>query len=571
MRAFSLLTCLVLPLLACHSTEITYVEADLVLRGGRIATVDSEFGEVEALAISAGRVQAVGSNSEMAAFIGANTEIIELDGRRAIPGFIDGHAHFSGIGASMQILDLRSVANWDEVIEMVARAVRNAEPGDWIVGRGWHQEKWDATPADHVGGFPSHPALSAISPDNPVSLRHASGHASFFNARAMQLAGITSATPDPTGGEILHLPSGEPSGVFSETASGLVSRVYSEQLSKRTPAEAEAALRRSLQLADRECLAKGVTSFQDAGTSFATIETMRAMFDEGELDIRLWVMLGEDNEALSEHIQEWRIDGYADHHLSVRAIKRVMDGALGSRGAWFHEPYTDMPSTTGLNTTSLKELEATAHIAAATGFQLCVHAIGDRANTETLDIYERVLAAYPERGTDHRWRIEHAQHLSPADIPRFARLGVVASMQGVHCTSDAPFVIPRLGEERAESGAYVWRSLIDAGALVTNGTDAPVEDVDPLAGFYSSVTRRLANGELFYPDQRMARREALESYTIHNARAAFEEDVKGSLTPGKLADIVILSHDILNVSDEELLETKVLRTIVGGRTVYQAD
>ena len=544
--------------------------ADLVLVDGRIETVDPELGEVEALAAAGGRILAVGSNEEITAYIGAGTRLMDLDGKRAIPGFIEGHGHFTGIGDAMQILDLKRVRSWDEVIAMVAAAVEDVEPGEWILGRGWHQEKWDSVPADNVAGFPAHTALSAVSPDNPVCLRHASGHACFFNARAMELAGVTRATPDPAGGEILHLPGGEPSGVFSETAMSLVGSAHQKELAQRTPAERREATRRALELADRECLSKGVTSFQDAGSSFATIEVMREMVRAGELGTRLWVMVRESNESLRHNLAGAEVVGLADQHLTVRAIKRTIDGALGSRGAWFHEPYTDQPSTSGLNTASVESVEETARIAAEHDFQLCVHAIGDRANTEVLDIYERVLAEDPELARDHRWRIEHAQHLRPADIPRFAELGVVASMQGVHCTSDAPFVVPRLGEERAETGAYVWRSLIDAGVLVTNGTDAPVEDVDPLASYYATVTRRLPSGERFYPAQRLSRLEALRTYTIDCARAAFEEDQKGSLAPGKLADVVVLSKDILTVPEEELLEARVVTTIVGGEVLYEA-
>jgi predicted amidohydrolase YtcJ len=568
-RLLSLLTGGLLAI-GCNSTPPAHLVAELILVDGRIETVDPDLGEVEALAVRDGRILAVGTNEEITRYIGVGTRLIDLDGKRAIPGFIEGHGHFSGIGDAMQILDLRDVRSWDEVIEMVREATANATPGEWILGRGWHQEKWDVAPADNVAGFPVHMSLSAVSRDNPVSLRHASGHACFFNARAMELGGVTSETADPAGGEVLRLSNGDPSGVFTESAMALVGAAYQEEVAQQSWEERRESIRRSLRLADGDCLSKGVTSFQDAGSPFETIEVMADMAGEGELGVRLWVMVRESNEALRSKLSGVEVEGLGEHHLTVRAIKRTIDGALGSRGAWLHDPYTDLPSTSGLNVASVESVEETAHIAAEHGFQLCVHAIGDRANTEVLDIYERVLAEHPGLAGDHRWRIEHAQHLRPSDIPRFAEMGVVASMQGVHCTSDAPFVVPRLGEERAESGAYVWRSLIEAGALVTNGTDAPVEDVDPLPNYYATVTRRLANGERFYPEQRLSRLEALRTYTIDCARAAFEEDLKGSLTPGKLADIVVLSNDILTVSDDELRETRVLTTIVGGEIVYEA-
>jgi len=313
-----------------------------------------------------------------------------------------------------------------------------------------------------------------------------------------------------------------------------------------------------------------VTSFHDAGSDYATIERMRELAEAGRLGVRLWVMLSEDNAILEETIDDHRMIGAADDHLTVRAIKRSVDGALGSHSAWLLEPYRDLPDTAGLNSTPLEELADTARIAAEHDFQLCVHAIGDRGNREVLDLYERVFENLPQQ-RDSRWRIEHAQHLDPSDVPRFAELGVIASMQGVHCTSDGPWVPLRLGDERAESGAYLWRELIESGAVVINGTDAPVEDVDPIANFYASVTRLMPSGEAFYPDQRMTRIEALESYTRNAAFAAFEEDLKGTLTPGKLADVVVLSRDILAVPEAQIPEAEVLYTIVGGELLYARD
>jgi predicted amidohydrolase YtcJ len=328
--------------------------------------------------------------------------------------------------------------------------------------------------------------------------------------------------------------------------------------------------RRELRLANEECLSNGVTSFQDAGTGFATIDLMREMADAGEIGVRLWVMLIEDNDALEGRVADYRVVGAADDHLTVRAIKRLVDGALGSHGAWLLEPYTDLSGSTGHNTIPLDELERTARIALDHDLQLCVHAIGDRGNRETLDLYERLLAEEDGR-SGLRWRVEHAQHLHPDDIPRFAELGVIASMQGIHCTSDGPWVPQRLGDLRAAQGAYVWRSLLDSGATVSNGTDAPVEDVDPIPNFHALVTRETASGERFHPEQRMTRIEALRAYTINAAYAAFEEEVKGSLAPGKLADVTVLSEDILTVPEEKILDAKVLYTIVGGEVLYSRD
>jgi predicted amidohydrolase YtcJ len=384
----------------------------------------------------------------------------------------------------------------------------------------------------------------------------------------MELAGIDRTTPDPRGGKILRDSSGEPTGLLRETAETLAEIAHERAQEALTAAQRDALVRREIELADRECLSKGITSFQDAGSDFETIDRLRAMAEEGKIGVRLWVMIREENELLGPRLAAYRMIGAADRHLTVRAIKRAVDGALGAHGAWLLEPYHDQPDSTGHNTSSLESLEETARLAIENDFQLCVHAIGDRANREMLDLYQRTFEAHPDK-SGLRWRIEHAQHLSAEDIPRFAELGVLASMQGIHCTSDAPWVPVRLGPSRAEEGAYVWRKLIDSGARISNGTDAPVEDVDPIGSFHATVTRRPAGGEPFFPGQALTRMEALESYTIHAAHAAFEEEIKGSLTPGKLADIVVLSRDILTVPEDRITDTEVVYTIVGGKVMYE--
>ncbi len=540
--------------------------ADLVLRGGRIVTVDDRVPEAQALAAANGRIVALGSNDDIAKYVGPSTQVIELNGQLAIPGFIDGHAHFTGIGDNKINLDLMGTKSWDEILHMVAQAVEAAKPGEWIYGRGWHQEKWTATPTPNVEGFPTHASLDAVSPDNPVVLTHASGHASFVNAKAMELSSITRSTPNPTGGEILKDTDGNPTGLLRETASGLVRRGAGEP--RPTPAEAEAKARRVLELADQEVISKGITTLVDAGSDFGVIDRMKRLIDEGRIHVRLWVMARTGLEALAQNLDRYRVIGYGDNHLTVRAIKMYMDGALGSRGAWLLAPYADKPDSTGLNTTPLDEIRRGAQLAIDHDYQMCIHAIGDRANREVLDIYEETFKKNNQDGKALRWRIEHAQHLSAADIPRFGQLGVIASMQTLHCTSDAIFVLARLGERRAEEGAYVWQKLMQSGAVVNNGTDAPVEDVDPIPNYYAAVTRTLADGTVFFGDQKMSRMEALRSYTIENAYAAFEEHLKGSLTPGKLADVTVLSKDITRVPDAEIRSAKVVYTIVGGKVVY---
>ena len=543
-------------------------KADMILRNGRIVTVDEAIGEVQAIAIRGDRILAVGSNAQMDALANHSTMIVDLKGKLAIPGFIEGHGHFTSLGDAKMNLDLMAVRNWGEVIEMVAAAVAKASPGEWIVGRGWHQEKWDEAPRGAVEGFPTHHGVSSVSPNNPVFLSHASGHASFANKKAMDLAGISAATADPPGGEILRDEQGQPIGVFRERASGLISRAQSVSGTRENATD---LTRRAIELATKECLSKGVTSFQDAGSSFSVINTFAEMADSGELGVRLWVMIREPNARIRANIDRYKaLQRVGNNYLTVGGIKRSIDGALGSRGAWLLEPYADSAQSTGLATATIEDVTETAQIAIQHGLQLCVHAIGDRANREVLNIFEKTFAANPQR-KDLRWRIEHAQHLHADDIPRFGQLGVIASMQGIHCTSDAPWVLARLGYERAGEGAYVWQKLMQSGAIVTNGTDTPVEDVSPIASYYATVSRRLDDGSVFFADQRMNRMEALRSYTIHAAYAAFEDDLKGTLTPGKLADIVVLSQDILSIAEDEIPRTNVQMTIVGGKIAYRRE
>jgi predicted amidohydrolase YtcJ len=555
---------LLLALLGCGPTGDAPPAADLVVLGGRIATLDPALPEAEAVAARDGEIVFVGGSEQAREWIGAGTEVIELHGERVIPGFVEGHGHFYGLGQMQLQLDLTRAESWQEIVELVAAAVADAEPGAWIIGRGWHQSKWTEPPPDAVEGLPRHDALSAVSPDHPVLLTHASGHASFVNARALELAGIDATTPDPDGGTIVRDARGRATGYLRETAQGLVGRARGDGFD-------EAEARRVIDLAARESLENGVTSFQDAGSTFELIDLYRRMAEAGELPVRLWVMVREPNERLAERLAAARVVGAGDEHLTVRGIKRSIDGALGAHGAWLLAPYQDLPETAGLNTTPLEEIEGTARLALEHDYQLCVHAIGDRANRETLDLFDRAFAGAGRAGGELRWRIEHAQHLDPADIPRFAELGVIASMQAVHATSDGPWVPSRIGDRRAREGAYVWRSLIDSGAVVTNGTDAPVEDVSPIASYAAAVTRLMNNGEAFYPEQRMTREEALRSYTLGAAYAAFEEDRKGSLEVGKLADLVVLSRDILTVPEEEIDEAEALITVVGGQVRYRRE
>ncbi len=544
--------------------------ADLVLRGGKVATVDPALGNAEAIAVNGYQVTAVGSNDEISAYIGPQTEVIELNGRFAMPGFIEGHGHYMGLGRSKQILDLRSVRNWGEIVTMVAGAVDKAQPDEWIFGRGWHQDKWDSVPDDAVDGVPRNDSLNAVSPDNPVRLGHASGHAGFFNEAALQAAGIDDDTPDPAGGTIVRTPDGRATGLMRETAQRLLSEAIGIYQGRLTPEEQDQIDRERVMLAGDEALAHGITSFHDAGSSFETIDFFRELEEEGNLPIRLYVMVRrESNELMEQALPQYKMLPEGNDYLTVRSVKRQIDGALGAHGAWLLEPYADLSDTAGLVLETVEDIEGTAEIVVKHGFQLNTHAIGDRGVRETLDLYERVWQRMEVDGKPLRWRIEHSQHIDPLDVPRFGGLGVIASVQAIHGTSDGPWIPSRLGDERAKSTSQPWRDLFNTGAIVTNGTDVPVEPIDAISSYYASVSRMMINGEKFYPEHVMTREEALASYTLNNAIAAFEEDIKGTLTPGKYADIVVLSQDLLTVDEEKIPETTVDITIVGGEIKYR--
>jgi predicted amidohydrolase YtcJ len=545
--------------------------ADLVLRGGRIVTLDDRHPNVEALAIRSDTIAAIGSERDIQPYIGTSTRLIDLKGALATPGFIDAHVHFTGVGEAARNLKLSTARTWNDIVQMVADAARKARPGEWILGRGWHQEKWTEVPSPNVDGFPLHEALSRVSPDNPVWLTHAGGHAGFANAVAMKMAEVQKTTADPPGGQILKDGQGNPTGLFNERAQVLITDALARDRATRTAAQVEADLRQVIALASREILSKGLTTVNDAGSPPSTIDVMKKVVDEGQLPVRVWMMLREPIARLAADAPKYRVVNYGDKRFTVRGIKLAIDGALGSRGAWMLEPYSDLPGTSGMNTESLDNVRQVAELAIANDYQLAVHAIGDRGNREVLTIFEETFKKHPDKnGPSLRWRVEHAQHLNAADIPRFGQLGVIASMQGIHCTSDAPYVIARLGPKRAEEGAYVWQKLMKAGATIANGTDAPVEDVDPIPSFYASVSRKTKDGTVFYGDQRMSRMEALRSYTINAAYAAFEDGIKGSLAVGKLADVTVFSKDILAAPEDQIPSAHVLYTIVGGRVQYAA-
>jgi len=558
-----LITCLT----AC---SVKKTPADLILRGGTIYTLNERTPAVEAVAVIADTIAYAGDRAGSEAFEGDNTNVIDLAGRTMTPGFIESHGHLMGLGYSELNLDLDHVQSYDELVEKVRLAVARARPGDWILGRGWHQDKWIKKPAIAVKGFQTHQLLSDVSPDNPVFLEHASGHAAFVNARAMKVAGIRPLSNEKLtndlvdGGEIIRDELGNPTGILIDRAEGLV-RKYIPKPSDETDEKA-------LELAIASCLRNGITGFHDAGANRRTIELYKKFKLEGKLATRLYVMLqGQDHENLKEWYRRGpEID--PAHRLTIRSIKLHCDGALGTRSAWLLEPYSDRSDFYGMATLSMDTALKTCRDALTFGFQVCAHAIGDRANREILDRYEMAFKENPMKAGDHRFRIEHAQHLHPDDIPRFGRLGVIASMQAIHLSSDRPWAIDRLGKKRIEEGAYRWQSLLRTGAKVINGTDVPVESINPAACFYASVTRKTLEGKPdggYEPKERMTRLQALRSYTLDAAYGAFEEKLKGSIEVGKLADFTVFSQDILSVSENDLLRTEVMMTVIGGKVAFE--
>jgi hypothetical protein len=545
-------------------------QADLVLLGGDIATVDPDYGNVSAMAINDYKITAVGSDEDITEYIGDKTRVIELNGRFVMPGFIEGHGHFMSLGRSKQILDLNDVGDWSEIVRKVAVAVDKSKPGEWIFGRGWHQDKWQSVPADAVDGVPINETLNKISPDNPVILGHASGHAAFWNDAALEIAGVNGNTLDPEGGTIVRDSTGKATGLMRETAQRLIRGPRNEYDGRLAPQQIEMQNRERVKLAAEESLKHGITSFHDAGASFETIDFFKKLEAEEELDIRLYVMVrGESNALMDQALPQYKMVSEGNDFLTVRSIKRQVDGALGAHGAWLLDPYLDLPETDGLVLETVEDISGTAEIAVKHGFQVNTHAIGDRANREILDLYENIWQQLDVDGKQLRWRIEHAQHIDPEDVPRFGGLGVIASIQAVHGTSDGPWIPSRLGDIRAKATSQPWRDLFNTGAVLTNGTDVPVERIDPIASYYSSVTRKMINGDAFYPEHKMTRLEAIETYTINNAFAAFEESFKGSLTPGKYADFIVLSKNLLTIEDNDIPSTEIDMTYVGGELKYQ--
>ncbi|HET6201783.1 MAG TPA: amidohydrolase [Planctomycetota bacterium] len=523
--------------------------ADLVLRAGKIHTVHAARPAAKALAVRGGRIVAVGEEADVAPLLGPQTAILEFPGATVVPGLIDAHAHFASLGQSLETVDLVGTKSFEEVVARVAARARETPKGRWVIGRGWDQNDWEKKE------FPDHRALSAAVPENPVWLSRIDGHAGLANAAAMALAGLDPSAADPPGGKVHRFPDGSPTGVFVDDARGLVAR--------KVPGPSKEDLRRWILRAQEECLKAGLTGVHDAGVGEETIATYRELADSGELRLRVYAMFSGD----AVPPDRWSALHEVGRRgvLTARAIKIVADGALGSRGAALLEDYADDPGNRGLLTTPPERVEALCGEALARDIQVCVHAIGDRGNRLVLDAFEKVWEGKPR--PDLRWRIEHAQVVSLEDLPRFARLGVIPSMQPTHATSDGPWAPARVGPERMK-GAYAWRRFLDAGCRIAAGSDFPVESPDPRKGLFAAITREPESGGApFDASQRMTPEEALRSFTLDAAAAAFEEKEKGSLEPGKLADFVVLDRDPLAVAPREILAARVLATFVGGARV----
>ena len=539
-----------------------HAQADLVLTNGRIYTVDIARPIVTAMAVRDGRVIFIGSDAEARALAKPSTRVVDLHGSPVYPGFTDAHAHLLGLGTMLQRVNLAGSTSYDEVIARTTVFVKDVKPGQWIQGRGWDQNRWA------VKEFPTHEALDRAFPNNPVVLERIDGHALLANAIAMQLAGVTAATRDPSGGRIIRDASGAPAGVFVDNAQELIDRAI--------PAPTRAQTRAAILAAIADANRWGLTGIHDPGENAETISIYEELAKAGNYSLRNYVMIGDPGEPNSAaalrnpYIERGPQSALYDAHLWIRALKLYADGALGSRGAALLAPYSDEPGNSGLLVSQPSHIEAWAEAALQRGFQVNVHAIGDRGNRIVLDAFETALRKYPK--ADHRFRIEHAQVLSPQDIPRFAQLGVIPSMQATHQTSDMRWAEARVGPERIR-GAYAWRSLLNTGVVIPNGTDFPVEEVNPLLTFHAAVTRQdPTNWPVggWYPEQKMTREEALQSMTIWPAYAGFQEKILGSLTPGKYADFVVLDRDIMRVPDTEILGARVTSTWIGGKPVYQA-
>ena len=537
------------------------VPADIVFKNGNVYTANDKSSKAQAIAVKADKIVFVGTNDAAQKFIGAKTRVVDLKGSTVLPGFTDSHQHLSGVGQREMTLNLEGTISLEDFLAKVKARVDQAKPGEWVTGRGWIETHW-APPV-----FPTRWDLDKVSPNNPVILGRADGHGAVANSAALKLAGVDKNTPNPFGGEISKdKQSGEPNGMLLDSAQGIVRR--------RVPPETRADAERAVELGVKRDIELGWTQIQDAGGSFSEVDIFKKLYTAGTIKLRIYKAVYGPGPNATRLINEGPTIGAFGNRLTVRTIKVVSDGALGSRGAALLGPYSDDPATSGFLTVKAEDLRPMLIDALRKGIQVETHAIGDRANRFILDEYETALKAVPpseRKVADPRWRVEHAQIVNPADIPRFAKLGIIPSMQPSHAIGDLFFAPSRLGIERL-AGSYAWESFIKSGVVVPGGSDAPVERGEPMIEFYAAVARKDQKGfsaEGWHPEEAVTREQALKMFTIWPAYAAFEEKLRGTIEVGKLADLTILSADIMTIPALEILKTRCVMTVINGEIVYE--
>ena len=538
----------------------TIPPADLVFINGSVYTANDRQPRAEAIAIKGDRFVFVGSNDEVRKYVGEKTRVIDLKGKPALPGLTDSHQHLAGVGFREMNLNLEGTTSLADFLARVKARVDQAKPGDWITGRGWIETFWQPPV------FPTRADLDKVAPNNPVILNRADGHGSVANSAALKIAGITRDTPNPFGGEISKDANGEANGMLLDSAQGLVST----HIPKTTPADAE----RAILLGVKRDIEVGWTQVQDAGGSYADVELFKKLYGEEKIKLRIYKAVHGPSRNSAQLLSEGPIIGAFNHRFNLRTIKVVSDGALGSRGAALLAPYADKPETSGFLTVKQEEFAPMLLEALRKGVQVETHAIGDYANRFTLDEYEKAFAGVPQdqrKVADPRWRIEHSQVVNPVDIPRFAKLGVIPSMQPSHAIGDLHFAPSRVGIQRL-AGAYAWQSFIKSGAIVPGGSDAPVERGEPLIEFYAAVARKDQkgfSGPGWHPEEAVTRDQALKMFTIWPAYAAFEDKLRGTIEVGKLADLTIFSADIMKLPEAEILKQRCVMTVIGGEVVFE--
>ncbi len=531
---------------------------ELALIGGVVRTLDPARPHATAVAIRGGRIELVGSDEEVNARIGPNTRVVQLSGRAVVPGLTDGHMHLAGLGATAEKLDLTGTKSVSEIRQKVQHAVESRPPGAWIVGRGWDQNDW--VKGGQKAPFPTARDLDSIAPKTPVVLIRVDGHAAWANSAALTLAGLDRKTKDPEGGRIMRGPKGAPTGILVDNAIDLVTR--------HLPAPTKDSVKKTLLAGQALCLEAGLTQVHDMGQSALEIEVLRELDEAGELSLRVYGMIDGSAPEQEMLLKSGPRLAKQQQRYSLRGVKLFADGALGSRGAALHQPYKDDPKNSGLLLTPPEVLEARVQAAKTAGFQVAVHAIGDRANSLVLDIYEKV---YGREGAKHRPRIEHAQVVTLSDIERFGRLAVVASMQPTHATSDMPWAEARLGSKRIE-GAYAWQKMRAASATIAAGSDAPVESISVIKGLYAAMYRQDEKGEPaggWRKEEALTAEQALSAFSAGNAWASFREGEAGVIREGLVADLTVLSADPGAVTPGELLATEVELTIIEGAVAWE--